>query len=253
MYINEVIRRVRERYPSEYSEAEMYTWCNEVSAMLAVEDRTVYRELRPPVAPDGTILLPEGVMPEQVTRIYLGGRELPRRLHSLPWGTGKLPPGELTVIYEEPYRPIRMPRYNGTATADTENDRLYISDCEFIPGDMLTLTAGGVTSEHIPLLAVEYDPDNIRGYILITEEGALPELQETVSVTIEREVTDKTVCDAPYDIMYIDYLLARIAQYQRDTAAYNTNMAAFDTSLGEYKRWLAARMPHEKHQFKNYW
>ena len=249
MYINEVIRRVREYYPSEYSAAELYTWCNEVSAMLAVEDRTVYHELHPPVAPDGTILLPEGVRMEQVTHIYLGRRELPRRLYALP--PGILPKGELTVIYEEPYRPIRMPRYQGTAEAD--GGRLYIHDCEFVAGDVLIITCGGTETRGIPLLAVEYDPDDVRGYILTVGEGTLPELSGAASVIIEREVTDKTVCDAPYDVMYIDYLLAKIAQYQRDTAAYNTNMAAFDMSLNEYKRWLTAHMPHEKHRLKNYW
>ena len=251
MYINEVIRRVRDYYPSEYSEAELYTWCNEVSAMLVTEDRTVCREIRPPVAPDGTILLPEGVRMEQVTRIYLGRRELPKRLYALPHSFDRLPQGELTVIYEEPYRPIRMPRYQGIA--ETDGDRLYIRCCEFVPGDTLVITASGSETRGIPLLAVDYDPDDIRGYILTAAEGTLPELSGTEIVIIEREVTDKTVCDAPYDAMYIDYLLAKIAQYQRDTAAYNTNMAAFEMSLREYRRWLTAHMPHEKHRLKNYW
>ena len=251
MYISEVISRVRDYYPSEYSDAELCTWCNEVSAMLAVEDRTVYRELRPPVAPDGTILLPEGVRPEQVTHIYLGRRELPKRLYELPQAFKRLPQGGLTVIYEEPYRPIRLPRYQGMA--ETDGDRLYLRDCEFVPGDSLIITAGGQKTRGIPLLSVEYDPDDIRGYILTAAEGTLPVLYGAVSMIIEREVTDKTVCDAPYDVMYIDYLLAKIAQYQRDTAAYKTNMAAFDMSLCGYKRWLTAHMPHEKHRLKNYW
>ena len=251
MYINEVIRRVRSYAPSEYSLNELYTWCNEVSAMLTAEDRTVYREIRPPIASDGTILLPEGVRMEQVTHIYLGRRELPRRLYAIPQEAGRVPSGDVTVIYEEPYRPIRMPRYQGVA--ETDGDRLYINDCEFISGDILSLTAGEETTDGIPLLSVEYDPDNIRGYILTVAEGTLPQLGSGANATITREVTDRTVCDAPYDGMYIDYLLAKIAQYQRDTAAYNTSIAAFGRSLGEYKKWLTAHMPHEKHRLKNYW
>lgn len=255
IYINEVLRRVRSYLPSEYGTGELYTWCNEVSAMLAVDDRIVYREIRPPLADDGTILLPDGVRMENVVRIFDGARELKLRPHRPPKAGRKAARGDVTVIYEEPYRPIRLVKYSGAATVDAARDRLYIHDCEFISGDTLSLTAGGVTYPGIPLISVEYDPDDPRGYILTVGEGALSGITGTdyENAEISRAVTDKTVCDAPYDMMYVDYLLAKIAQYQRDAAAYTASIAAFNSALSQYKSWLTARMPHRSDNFKNYW
>lgn len=223
--------------------------------MLEVRDRVVCRELQLPLARDGTILLPEGVRMENIVSIYDGSRRLRLLPHRLPRVRQSSGGGAVTVIYEEPYRPIRQTRYNGAVTVDAAQDRLYINDCEFIAGDTLSLTVGSSTKEHIPLLSVGYDPDRLRGYSLTVAQGALLELDgaESESASIRREVTDKTVCDAPYDTMYVDYLLAKIAQYQRDMAAYSVNIAAFDSVLSRYKSWLTAHMPHEKNIFRNLW
>ena len=34
MYIGDVLERARTYFPSEYTDDEMYDWCDEVSAML---------------------------------------------------------------------------------------------------------------------------------------------------------------------------------------------------------------------------
>ena len=61
IFINDVIRFVQRHYPSEYDPVDMYKWCDEVSAMLLVEDRVTYRELVLPVFDDRSVLLPEGI------------------------------------------------------------------------------------------------------------------------------------------------------------------------------------------------
>ena len=61
MYINDVVRFVRSIYPSEYDAAEIYIWCNEVSAMLSIEERNVFKSVLLPVLNDGSVMLPEGV------------------------------------------------------------------------------------------------------------------------------------------------------------------------------------------------
>lgn len=258
MYINDVIRRVQSYNPSEYSAYELYTWCNEVAAMLAVEDRIVYKEALLPVAPDHTVLLPEDVRAENIVHVYAGGHELSVKAYRLQGGRihcYRPVPDSVTVVYEEPYRPIRLIRYKGGLTIDTANDELYINDCEFVPGDTLTLTVDGSTTDGIPVLAIGYDPDNERGYILNVAENALEGLTDGDydRAEVARAVTDKTICAAPYDGMYIDYLLAKIAQYQRDDGAYETYMTSFNMKLQQYRGWLNARLPHEPKSFKNFW
>ena len=241
--------------PSEYGMSELYTWCNEVSAMLAAEDRIVIREARVPLARDKTVLLPEGVGTENVIGVYDGARRLrllPHRPMRAECGAGC---DEVTVLYEEPFCPIRLVRYSGAVTVDPGENRLYIHDCRFKRGDTLTFSADGYTAGGIQLMEVDYDPDDERGYILTVSDGALDEVPEPEYEVceIKREVTDKTVCDAPFDVMYVDYLLAKTAQYQRDPTAYAAYTAAFDSTLAAYRGWLTSRMPHRKNKFRGYW
>ena len=257
MYINDVIRRVRAYNPSEYSPSEMYAWCNEVSAMLAVETRTVYREIRPPIAHDGSVLLPEGVRLENILHVYADGMGVPKAQYRLQgrkcYIEGDDAPGDVVIVYEEPYYPIRTPKYIGAAVID--DDTIAIKDCEFVVGDMLNITIGNETAQDVPLMAVDYDENDMRGYILTVAPGALDGFTVTTTdaAVITRTVTEKTVCDAPFDSMYIDYVLSKIAMYQKDTNNYNMYTAQFNTKLVQYREWLAARMPTEPYKLRNYW
>lgn len=76
MYIGEVIRRAQSYYPSEYDINEMYSWCDEVSSMLAIEDRNVF--VKEILYPDskGQILLPANVGFENVISVSADGKTL---------------------------------------------------------------------------------------------------------------------------------------------------------------------------------
>ena len=251
MYINDVIRRAEAYCPSEYSEEEMYQWCDEVSAMLATEDRIIYREIRPPIAADNTVLLPEGVKLENISHVYSGTKEIPVR--SMREVGRRLSCDrqmeDIRIVFSQPYYPIRRINYSGDITVD--GDTITIKDCEFVSGDTVNITIGSDTATaHV--LAVDYDTDDIRAFILTVGEDELDGLSSGTG-TITREITDKTVCDAPFDGMYIDYVMAKIAQYQRDTAAYNIYITAFNSKLQQYKGWLTARLPHEPVMLRNFW
>ncbi|MGM9937115.1 MAG: hypothetical protein ACI38A_07200 [Candidatus Ornithomonoglobus sp.] len=267
MYINEVIRAVQREYPSEYDTPDMLVWCNEVSSMLAVESRIVYKEIRPPLAKDGTALLPTDVRAENVVKILVDGREIPlrdartagRRMHigkylTLHEITDRYTP-KLTVIYEAPYEPIRQTKYTGSVKLDTENNTISLYDCEFIPGDVLTVTVSGKTPTTVNLLDVDYDPESERGYILTVGSGELDDFTAASyeNAVIERVITDRTVCDAPHDAMYKYYILARIAQCQHDPDMYTQYMQEFNSLLARYREWLSARMPNEPIRLKNIW
>lgn len=268
MYINDVIRRVRDYMPNEYSDAELYTFCDEVSAMIAIEDKPVYKERIIPIANDGTILLPEGVRFENVERVISGGVELNKEdmrtygkrtvkvrgaNDKIVYVTG-LPYSSATVVYIAPYSPIRLPKYIGKVTIDKENGKLYIDNCDFIPGDSLVLDIDGTQTPGIMLLDIAYDADNNR-FELTTVPDVLSEVAETEAetATLTRTITEETLCDAPYDSMYVDYILAKISLYQGNATVHNQHMALFNSRLTAYKEWLIQRLPYVRHSFRNWW
>lgn len=269
MFINDVIRRVRAAYPSEYGDREMYIWCDEVSAMLAMEDRNMYERVWLPVDEDGGILLPEGVDMENVEYIVINGIEINKRDLRLYGGRrlyvkGRngvfLPNGRMhsevaDVVYLKPFSPIRAPVYSGGITVGDGAFTLPVGDFE--AGDTVNITLSpGTSSElklpEVPILAREYTDG---GTVYTVPEDTFSEVTagEHTECFTERCVTDKTVCGPPFDTMYVDYLLAKIMLCQHDSESANIHLTLFNSRLLAYKKWLITRMPSGDCRFRNWW
>ena len=271
MYINDVIKRVNSYYPSEYSLTEMYEWCDEVSSMLAIEDRRVYCEAECGVASDGTILLPEGVNIEYIDRVIRGDTVLWRndartagkkyinikgQSTKVVYNGERASPGEtVTVIYVKPYMPIRLASYEGRANVDTSESSISLPRCDFAVGDIITIKSDNdITVRDVGIFKIVVTEDDYP-YKLMCSDGVLNPLgdSEDREFKIMRYVTDRTVCDAPFDMMYVDYLLAQINKYQRDITSYNQYISSFNDRLEAYRKWLAQRMPADEGKLINYW
>ncbi|MGM9936775.1 MAG: hypothetical protein ACI38A_05475, partial [Candidatus Ornithomonoglobus sp.] len=161
------------------------------------------------------------------------------------------------VCYLAPYEPIRLTKYKGEITIDAFENTIVMNDCEFVPGDTLLIEINGQLSGPVPLVDVDYidDDETCRSYMLYVAEGSLDDISETHSDTavIRRVITERTVCDAPYDSMYVDYIHAKIALYQGDTSDYNQFMTSFNSKLSAYKNWLSELMPKVKRKFSGWW
>ena len=270
MNINNVIRLVDAYYPNEYELAEKYHWCDEVSSMLTIEDRQCYNEKTIPVARDGTILLPYGVSVDYVDKIIYKNKVLKKQdartfgkrtinIKGVLAGVENIDEGPshgecVTLVYLVPYEPIRLVKYNGAIEIDKDNNYIYISNCEFIPGDTLVLKNGDDVISGISLLSIDYSSDKENNYKLTCGGDSLKDIIETeFDGTITRYVTDSTVCDAPFDSMYIDYLLAKINMYQHDMNSYNQHIGAFNSRLASYKKWIAERCAKDEGKLINWW
>lgn len=270
MYINDVIRQVRNFYPSEYDLMEMYLWCNEVNAMLTVSERVSVQEAVLPVMDDGSVLLPEGVDMEHVTAVFCGGVQLERnvlaefarpvmhvkgRCGFIINRDNRIRDSSVTVVYEEPYKPIRLIKYKGEVTLYPTQNKLKMYRCEFIPGDTVIISIGDADINNVQIMHAEADPDDAAAYILHTNDGALDDAAVTHSekAVIRRYVTDKTICGAPFDTMYVDYILSKICYYQHDSNGYNQHLSSFNDKLDQYRRWLCPRLPKPDGRFRKWW
>ena len=134
MYIGEVIRRAQSYCPSEYDINEMYSWCDEVSSMLAIEDRNVFvKETFTPTS-DGSILLPGDVKFENVYSVTVDGKEL-RKEDLRNIGNKKFSRYPVEVVYLKPYSPIRAVSYKGDITVDKESSLIILDSNIFRAGD----------------------------------------------------------------------------------------------------------------------
>lgn len=58
---------------------------------------------------------------------------------------------------------------------------------------------------------------------------------------IKSPVEDETVVPAPYDSMYVDFVLAKCFYHQHDWGSYNQHMSAFNAKLEDFSKWYIAR------------
>lgn len=73
---------------------------------------------------------------------------------------------------------------------------------------------------------------------------------------IKNPAEEDTLVPEPYDVMYIDFILAKCCYYQRDYDAYNQHITAFNSKLGDFARWYIERnMPQRDTDNKivNWW
>ena len=242
MYIGDVLERARTYFPSEYTDDEMYDWCDEVSAMLMTEDRNIYAQMSVCPDSDGNILLPDGVGFENVVSVSADGKMFDKSYI----GNGKAFSGDVKVVYLKPYEPIRHDIYEGFC--EVQKNNLYLFGNPFEKADILKVQTNGKEFT-VTVLDVGFDG---KSDFIVTGDGELDGVTNG-EMTIERVVTDWTVCEAPYDSMYIDYILAKIGLYQQNFDMYNTFMAAFNSRLLAYKKWLVNYMPQRKLKFSNWW
>lgn len=196
----------------------------------------------------------------------------------------------IDVVYLKKHMPIRDIRIENAdvilvyAPNKEKSNVFYIKYLPFKKGDVLSftvrLTSGEVICDNVAVLDInmpdiagekyikQYMNDDAMSmwYEVTVNEGAFSEAvtkvanailissPKTHGIDIMRHVLDKTVCDAPYDSMYIDYVNAKICFFQRDYESYNQHMTIFNGRLAAYQAWLKERSPMgDDGKMKNWW
>lgn len=286
MYINKAIESVDGLYPNEYSADEKYMWCDELSAKLTQELKREYGRVTLESDKNGDYLLPENISFEMIDRIFDGQYQLDKqdfRADGVVFLSGinrriALPKrlrakGNIDVIYLRRHEPIRRYEVTDVDIEVFSNGRecgFRTEKCPLRKGDVIKVT---VKNKDTSAKLVSYDEIyvmDIRDGEVITDRvlyavsgggSADPpiilhsaEFTGKYKADITRHITDKTVCDAPYDSMYIDYLLAKICYYQHDYESYNQHMTAFNGKYRDYEMWLKEREPlGDDGKMKNWW
>lgn len=277
MYINEVLRTCDALCPNEYSDKEKYMWCDELSAMLTQEHLKKYDRVTVEADEDGSYLLPEGVTFEMADRIIDGVREIDKldfRSYGIEYYYGQrgrfvLPArnrvrGSIDVVYLKRHEQIRTTEIDNYTTVFTDKTLRVPNTADFESGDTITITMKDAKIENVPILGVGEvfipimgDDGTFAGSVVAdylevnVPDGTFAELLDGNSsiqcvCNIKRIVTDETVCDAPYDRMYVDFVNAQICYYQRDFDTYNQHMNLFNQRLAAYQAWLQQRRVQDK-------
>lgn len=242
--------------PNHFTTDEKLMWCNEVSLALRRNVKKYYDEIVTKVNCPEELELPDDIAVDDVEAIYIGGRPLTKTdLRSLPYLSGDVLQSRFGINYPKLMRVIYL-------TTPKEVKDIYV-DGNFdisenkIVGSELPLSEGDAIVCDMPD-SEDFEPTATYVYqndgeaLWLTDDIFTPETG--AHITIKRIIDDETEAEAPYDRMYIEYLLAKMALYQHDYDTYSAHMIEYNNIYDEYKRDYKTRCPlNDLARFKNIW
>ncbi|MBQ2613790.1 MAG: hypothetical protein IJB80_00455 [Clostridia bacterium] len=242
--------------PNPYTQEEKIRWCEEVTAGIRRDVKKVYNTLTYHLSGEEKVELPDGLVFENVEAAYLDGEPLSKvDLRSFA-AELCLPPGRhgaLTLVVLDPPDPVRQITLQGEF--DLSENFIKMADPPFLPGDTLQWVYLPSADAEPDWSASEecYVVDCVYDGIMLDQDTFTP--QTGAPLALRRCIDDVTEIDeAPYDGMYVEYLLAKMALYQHDYTSYSAHMAQYNSLYDNLRREYRSRAPlNPLAGFRNYW
>lgn len=255
MEIMRAIERADALCPNPYTTEEKLLWCDEVTASLRRNVIKIYDVITSKADKFGRIELPDDIPFERVEVLRVGKDVFGKRdFRSFKANKDlkKYANKKLEVVYLSLPNPIRQIEIRGTF--NTDGDVIEMDEPPFCEGDLIEIidefTQNGepISSSAKTAFVMEADASRI-----ILDRCALTS-QTDAELYIRRVINDVTEIDeAPYDSMYIEYILSKIALYQHDYVSYNAHMTQYNSLYAELIKEYKARNPlSELVRFRNY-
>ncbi len=257
MELLQVIQTADLLCPNPYTIEEKLRWCDEVSAGIRRDIKKIYDTIETTVAEPGALALPDDISFEDIEIAYINGKPM-EKLDFRSFAAGNVPMGvsfpvRIKVVFLTRAMPVRQINLKGTF--DLSENFIKMDFAEFYPGDCI---------EWVELADLADEPDwkaAKRCYIidkvydgLVVEENAFTP-QTAAPLAIRRVIDDVTEIDElPYDGMYVEYLLAKMALYQHDYTGYSAHMTQYNTLWEGLRRDYKNRAPlNTASGFRKYW
>ncbi len=253
MEILRAIERADALCPNPYTLEEKLCWCDEVTAELRRNIIKVYDVIETQISGSGELILPDDIPFERIELAYVGNTLLEKQdfrsfIADLPQSSQG---GRLRLVYLVMPEPIRFTEIRGEF--NTGENFIEIPEHPFIIGDKIEIATLDETGEPDWKSAeIAYIMDSQLDMIVLDRDAV--EAETGASLAIRRVIDDITAIDeAPYDSMYIEYLLAKAALYQHDYTGYNAHMTQYNSLYDMLCKEYKTRNPLTTHgRFKNY-
>lgn len=245
MNIGDVLETADRLYPNNFTIREKLGWCSDVSHTIRNEVNKRYDFIRTDA--DGVLDAVSKVGIDRVQSVMTKERTFPKS-NVRNWSSGGIVPddvsGEVRVVYLINSKPFRYARYNGDITIKN-NFIVFGGAHDFEDGDVILV--GTAKREEPYEVTASQTGESIR---LIG--AAIPDYSG--EAVVEKKLCDALECDAPYDYMYVDYLIGKMCFYQNDFESCNQHMAQYNNKMALYQRFIKSRDSYANDaNFRGYW
>ena len=257
MELLKVIETADALCPNSYREEEKLRWCDEVSAGIRRDIKKIYDTVETTLTEPEELVLPDDIDFEDIEVAYLNNTMMDKLdFRSFAGGSPQFQvsyPAKLKLVYLTRALPVRYVQLKGAF--DVGENFIKLEHPELYPGDLL---------EWVPLSDKDADPDwgdARRTYVvdqlydgLVVEENTFTP-QKAAPMAIRRVIDDLTEIDElPYDGMYVEYILAKMALYQHDYMGYSAHMNQYNALYEGLRRDYKNRAPFNPvSKLRRYW
>lgn len=271
MKITDAIQMADELAPNMYPYSMKLNWAYELTAQIAEEVRKIYNSMTAPWHEDGSpYILPEGVMFEDIESIFVDGKKY-TKTDARSWGIYQTSangfafyPGAgthktVTAVYKAKppkYRDIHLKKIQCTC-GGTNDNMIYASKSTYASNPFEKLeeadtiimsefeSAESTTPAKTATLDILELDETETQYIIVVGDGKTDGFSSGF-YDIDYILLDETPVPPAYESMYIDYILGKIAFYQKDMEDYNCQMSMFNSKYLTYMNWYKATNPIDK-------
>ncbi len=255
MKLLQAIEMANSLCPNSFTLEEKLRWCDEVTAGIRRNIKKVYTAIETTAGAGTEINWPDNFAFEDLELAFFNGSPMDkldlRSLLTDPTTISK--PGTLRLVFLEQPLPVRQITVQGEF--DLSENFIKMPSPPFVTGDFI---------EWVALPSKDAVPDwnnsrigcvidQVYDGLVFDEDMFTP--QTAAPLAIRRMITDRTEVDeAPYDSMYVEYLLAKMALYQHDYNAYGAHMAQYNNLYDALQRDYKNRNPLTTMAgFRHYW
>lgn len=257
MELLQVISTADALCPNPFSREEKLRWCDEVSSAIRREIKKIYNTIETRVNGPEELVLPDDIDFTDIETAYVNGK-LMDKVDFRSFADGTVPkgvsfPATIRLVFLTRAMPVRYVNLKGCF--DVSENFIKLENVDLYPGDCI---------EWVLLPDPDAEPDwsgANRTYIidqvydgLVVEENTFTP-QTGAPLAIRRVIDDLTEIDElPYESMYIEYLLAKMALYQRDYTAYSAHTTQYNLLWEGLRRDYKTRAPmNTVSGLRNYW
>ncbi len=251
MELIKVVEKADKLFPNPYTLEEKISWCDEVSAGIRREIKKIYDIIETTLPVSGEVILPDDISFEDIEVAYINNSPISKvDFRSFIDKKEYTSPGKLRLSILTKHKPTRFITINGNF--DVGENFINMENSPFCVGDLIEWVEDDGTEPNWENAASSYVIDYVYNE-LVLEAGSFEE-ETSLPLTIRRVITDTTeIEELPYESMYVEYILAKIALYQQDYTTYNAHMTQYNFLYDQLKRDYKNREPlNNLSSFRNY-
>ncbi len=239
MTIKELIDLVDSLSPNSCSKQQKLYWYNQCESIIKNKAKPSFRYIETEMLA-GVVKLPEGYGSEDIEAMYINGRlvdKLDFRSGFVKKSGSKETVG---IVLKEHHAEVKEDIFEGDIFFD--GDKITMSNHPFNVGDKLEISC--------PLFTGPVIVFDVRGDVLTVDKVfEINDCDGTVVKSLEVDV----LLSAPYDKLYLDYIMAQMDYYNKDYEGYNNNSYMFNELLEELIRKNSGKAPGTKRRMTGIW